>query len=175
MSFLDLGPQPQEYSARTLFERFQLITTAINNLTRQNFPRGIEGTILRSRTTPLGALQWREWPIPLILPTTLFQTTSTTPSDIGGLFGWDGINYPGGTWLLEASIATANAAATATVTLRGVNAIGTVTTQATTLTRIRSGALTMPSTAQNIWVQLHTNNASHAALFWGARLIFIPN
>jgi|GEM_PF-5848586 len=174
MSFLDLGPQPQEYTARALFERFLRIATAVNNLSRLNFPRGVEGTILRPRTTPMGALQWREWPIPLLLPATVFQTTSITPVDVGGLFAWNPASFPGGTWHLEVSAAIANTASIATVTLRGAGDIGTVTTQSVALTRVRSSALAMPVTAQNLWVQLQTSNASHAASLWGARLIFVP-
>lgn len=175
MSFLDLGPQPQEYTARALFERFLRITTAVNNLSRLNFPRGVEGTILRPRTTPMGALQWREWPIPLLLPATVFQTTNTAPVDVGGLFGWNPAMFPGGTWMLEVSMAVADTASIATATLRGAANVGTVTTQSVALTRVRSAALAMPTTAQNLWVQLQTSNASHAASLWGARLIFVPH
>lgn len=120
MAYLDPGPPRKEYSARTLDAIFTLIKTAVNFLNEQNFPKGVSGTIIKAGTlssaalksgdTPLYKLEWREWPIPLVLLGDPINTTSTTGKNIGGYFAWNPQNFPGaGKWYLEASMAIANA------------------------------------------------------------------
>lgn len=185
MAFFDPGPPRKEYSARALFELFELVKQCLNNLDLNNFPKGIPGSIILSGTLSgtaipdhdisLTKLRWLEWPIPLILAPTPVTTTSTTPVNLGGYFAWNPANFGGaGKWYLEASIASANTAATATCTLKGSVDYGSVTTTSTSLVRVRSAALTMPTQAENLWITLKTSNASYAASLAAARLIFVP-
>lgn len=162
--YLDIGPPRQQVTPRWLFDVFNLIQTAVNHLDEQNFPNGVA----------LKVLTQLEWPHPLVLPAQVFSTTSTTPVDLGGYFAWDPSKFPDVNVYLEASLAVANSAATATCELVGASVIGSVTTTSTALARVRSGRLTMPSTAQNVWVRVYTSNASYAALLAAARLIFVP-
>lgn len=161
-----------------------------------NFKNGISGSIIKQGTLhgstltdgsvdgaakladtsiPLKKLKWAEFEVFPVCAVPVFSTTSTTDVNVGPYFAWDPNKFPGGSWYLEASIAVANTAAAAVVTLKGAADIGSVQTNQTALTRVRSAAaLTMPSTAQNIWYAVRTNNASYAANFAGARLIYIP-
>lgn len=196
MGWLDTGPALKEYAARTLFQIFKRIEDAVNFLDENNFKNGISGSVIKAGTlhgnalqdssvdgglklgdlsTPLKKLKWAEFEVFPICAIPVFTTTSITDVNVGPYFAWDPNKFPGGSWYLEASIAVANAAAAAIVTLKGSADVGSVQTSVTSLTRVRSTtALTMPTTAQNIWFAIRTNNASYAASFAGARLIYIP-
>lgn len=185
MGWLDTGPALKEYPARILFQIFKRIEDALNFLDENNFKNGISGSVIKVGTlhgnalgdlsTPLKKLKWAEFEFFPVSAIPVFTTTSTTDVNIGPYFAWDPNKFPGGSWYLEASIAIANAAAAAIVTLKGSADIGSVQTSSTALTRVRStAALTMPSTAQNIWFAIRTNNASYAASFTGARLVYVP-
>lgn len=196
MGWLDTGPALKEYAARTLFQIFKRIEDAVNFLDETNFKNGISGSIIKQGTlhgnalidssvdgqakladfsTNLKKLKWAEFEIFPVCAIPVFTTTSTTDVNVGPYFAWDPNKFPGGSWYLEASIAVANAAAAAIVTLKSAADVGSVQTSATSLTRVRgTAALTMPTTAQNIWFAVRTNNASYAASFAGARLIYVP-
>lgn len=196
MGWLDTGPPLKEYPARILFQIFKRIEEAINFLDENNFKNGISGSIIKAGTlhgnalqdnsvdgslklgdlsTPLKKLKWAEFEIFPVCAIPIFSTTSTTDVNVGPYFAWDPNKFPGGSWYLEASIATADAAAKAIVTLKSSTDIGSVETSSTALTRVRSTApLAMPATAQNIWFAIRTNNDSYAASFAGARLIYVP-
>ena len=174
MAFLSVGPPQKEYSAKKTFEIFQLIETAVNNINEQNFRRKLNGGVIASRSMGMGALEWREHIIPLVMAAPSYQTAETTPQNVGGYFGWDPAKFPGGIWCLEADIAVSNAAATARCELTGSTTLKTVTTQATSLTRVRSDLIIMPAAPQNLWIKFSTNNGSHNAILGGAKLVFIP-
>ena len=185
--FLKLLPPPPQYLRQFFQLMFVTVETAVNYLTEQNFPNPLDGdtliktgtlsgSALKNDSVAVGKLAWQEWVahtfVALMMP---FSTTDTAGVNGGDYFGWDPTKFPGGKWYLEASMAVANSAATATLTLVGAADIGSITTTNTTLTRVRSGALTMPTTAQNLWVKLKTSNASYAAMLAGAKLIFVPD
>ncbi len=133
---------------------------------------------LADMVIPAGKIDWPEWHIPLALPADDAVTNLTDYSRCSGVFLWDPVSYPttGGDWYFEASLAIDNAAGTATVRLMGSSQIVTVTrTGATTMDRVRSAALTMPTEAENLYVEFKTSSASYAASFGGARLIFVPD
>ncbi len=196
MGWLDTGPALKEYSARVIFQLLKRIEDAVNFLDENNFKNQVSGSIIKVGTlhgnalqdnsvdgslklgdlsTPLKKLKWAEFEVFPISAIPVATTTSTTDINVGPYFAWDPNKFPGGSWYLEASIATANAAAKAIVTLKSSTDIGSVETSATALTRVRSTApLAMPATAQNIWFAIRTNNASYAASFAGARLIYVP-
>jgi len=196
MAWLDLGPALKEYSARTLFQLFKLIEQAVNFMDENNFKNGISGSIIKQGTlhgnalidnsvdggakladfsTTLKKLKWAEFEVFPVCAIPVFSTTSTADVNVGPYFAWDPNKFPGGSWYLEASIAVANSAAAAIVTLRGSSVIGSVQTSSTALTRVRSSTpLVMPATAENIWFTVKTSNASYAAQFAGARLIYVP-
>lgn len=185
MPHIDLGPPKKEYTPKTLASIFTLIQTGVNFLNETNFPYGIVGTIIKAGTlrgvalksgdVPLYKLEWREWPIPLVLLGETVTTNSLTGKDLGGYFAWNPLNFPGvGKWYLEASMAIADVSATATCTLKGSAEYASVTTQETALTRVRSAQITMPAIGENLWVALKTDNASHLAALISARLIFVP-
>lgn len=176
MGHLDTGPQRKEYPARVVFEFLQMIEEAINNLDRNNFPYKVSGDdILNLRSISMNRLAWREFVVFPVSAVPVYTTVSTTGVNIGPYFAWDPAKFPGGSWYLEGSIAVANAAAIATLTLKGTADIGTVTTSSTSLTRVRTAApLAMPTEAQNLWFNFKTNNASYAAQFAGACLIYVP-
>ncbi|KJS23150.1 MAG: hypothetical protein VR72_03005 [Clostridiaceae bacterium BRH_c20a] len=146
---------------------FLTIMNFINNLKVSN--EMLSGGIAISK------LAWKEWSIPLVLPASLYSsvTTAGDGDNLGGYFQWDPSKYPGGTWYLEASIAV-QSGGTATCTLKGASVIVTVTTTDAQLSLKRSEALTMPSTAQTVWVTLKTSSGSYAATLGNARLIFVP-
>jgi hypothetical protein len=130
---------------------------------------------LNDNDIPIGKTNLGEVHYPLIALASPYSTTNTGGVDIGSPFAWNPANFPAGNWYLEAGIYVANAAATATLTLKsGADTYGTVTTQATTLGPIRSAVLTMPDSAKNLYLNLKTSNASYAANLMSAKLIFIP-
>ena len=146
----------------------------------QNWANNIRGITydrlsLSPRDIPVSILNWPEHHIPLILTAADFSTTSTAGVAVGGFFRWDAGRFPttGGAWHLEANIAIANTASTATLALHGAALVGSVSTQSTSLARVRSPALTMPTGAVDLFCQISTNNASHAAFLASARLIFV--
>lgn len=177
MGHLDVGPPRKEYTAPTLFKLFQLIMTAVNNINKTNFPKKINGDdILNANSLSMNKLAWREFVIPLVMAAPYYQTANTTAVNVGGYFPWDPARFPGpGAWYFEADIAISNAAGIATAQIRGTELIMAVTTQQVGLDRVRSAALTMPTTAQNLWVQVFSNSGSYTATLAGAKLIFVPS
>ncbi len=184
MPHIDLGPPRKDYTGRVLSSIFTLIQTGVNFLDHTNFPNGIFGTIIKAGTlrgsalanadVPLLKLQWREWPIPLVMLGTPVTTTSTTGTDLGGYFAWNPLNFPGaGKWYLEATMAISNGAGTATCILKGAADYGEATTINTSLERVRQ-EITMPSIGENLWVALKTDNASYTASLAAARLVYVP-
>jgi hypothetical protein len=184
MSYLDTGPQRKEYSARSLFEILTTIQQAVNYMDVTNFPNGVHGKIIKpsslnanvfpDHAIPMVKLGWSEFDIPLCLPASAFTTQSITPVNLGGYFSWDFNKFTGGDWYLEATIATNDAAATVTCGLQGSLEHGTVTTTSTSLQRVRSAKITMPSGAENLWVTIKISDGTKMATFMGARLIFVP-
>lgn len=159
-------------------------------ITIQNWARNISGDCLTegsveynklalaSRSVPPGKIGWPEWHIPLALPSLDTVTQSTDYVRCSGVFYWTPLLYPtmGGTWHLEASIAIDTAAGTVAVRLMGDDEVGAVTrTGETTMDVVRSPALTMPTSAENLYCEFKVGNAAHIGSFSGARLIFVPN
>ena len=177
MGHFDPGPPKKEYTPPALFKLFQLAMTAINNIDKTNFRRKIAGSdIIAKHSLSMNTLAWREFVMPLVMAAPYFQTNNTEPQNVGGYFPWIPSSYPGpGSWYFEADIAITNEAGTASARLRGIDAIKTVTTQQTGLDRVRSDPITMPSTAQNIWVQVFSSSGSYHATIAGAKLIFVPS
>lgn len=185
MAHFDPGPPPQKVTPQWMRGLLDRLKTSINYLDVTNFTNNVSGSIIASgtlsgsalinQTVNMSALKWLEWPIPLVLPSSAVSTTSTAGLNLGGYFLWNPSTYPGGDWYLEASLVISNAAGIATCVLTGAADIGTATTQSTSLTLVRSSKLTMPATAQNLWVILKTNNASYTASLASARLIFVPS
>lgn len=184
MAYLKLIP-PTEITAGALAKLLAEIEHAVNYLDSKNFPNPVPGKIIKQETlegialikwtVPLNRLAVPKWYIPLCLPAAAFTTTSTTGVDVGPYFRWIPGDWPAGTWTLEGTIYVADATAAATLELVGAAVIGSVSTSQTAATRVVSGALVMPTTEQNIWLKLKTSNASYAAGFLGARLIFAPS
>lgn len=176
MAHLDVGPPKKEYSPKALHLVHQLIMTAVNNLDKTNFRKRVKGNdIIDPYSLSINRLAWREFIFPLVMAAPFYQTASTTPQNIGGYFPWDPARFPGpGTWYFEADIAISNTASITTCQLRGTDVLRAVTTQQTGLVRVRSSAVSMPATTQNLWVQAFSNNASHTATVAGAKLIFEP-
>jgi hypothetical protein len=158
-------------------------------LTIQTWARNISGDCLvdgsvvysklalASRVIPAGKVNWPEWHIPLALPAVDVATTDTEYARCSGVFLWDPLIYPitGGSWYFEASLAIDDAAGIVTARLMGSAEIATVTrTGETTMDLVRSTALTMPTTTENLYVELKTSNASYIGSFSGARLVFVP-
>lgn len=176
MSYLQLGNISAvltKIKAPALLDPFLRIQNAVNHLDDKNFPNGLDGSVIAVRTLPPSALTVREWPIVIASSMTPYSTTSTTDVDIGGYFAWDPGKFPNGSWYLEAAIA-ATSGGICTVVLKGAAVVGSVQTSSTALTRVRSEALTMPSTAQNLWAAVKTNNTSYAAKVASVSLIFVP-
>jgi len=126
----------------------------------------------------------REYHMTLIAAAAAVSTTSLTPVNYGGYLRWSPTNlnltfYDSGDqavdWYFEASIASANVAATATCILRGVAPLATLTSIFVGgPERKRSASLAMPVAEQDLWVTLQTSNATYAASLWSARLIGVP-
>jgi hypothetical protein len=185
MGWLDTGPPQREYTPKLIYRILRSIEHAVNYMTEQNFKNGISGTVINPGTLPgntiakgqltLGQLNWKEWPIPLILLATPFTTNSEEGENIGGYFSWHPLNYPGGDWYLEASISSENTAAIATVTVRGSGEYGSASTNETDLKLVRSTKLSLPqSKGETIWLTLKTSNSNYSASLVSARLIFVP-
>ena len=176
MTYFDPGPVPSKEVTPSYMKKLIIsLRDAINNLSAQNFPNKVPGSIITPGTMSIkmAELEWGEIPIPLVLPANAVSTVSTTGVNLGGYFLWNPLTFPGGDWYLEVSMSVA-AGGTATCTLTGAADIGSVTTTESSLTLLRSEKLSMPLTAQNIWVSLKTSNASYAASLAAARLVFVP-
>ncbi|MDI3298384.1 MAG: hypothetical protein QJR08_04350 [Bacillota bacterium] len=165
-------PIPPDYLKRWLLQ----IDWATAYLDETNFAHPLQGDKLIAKNS----LSWTALTLPLVIPLLLVepaaQTTNTTPTPIGPVFGWDPSVYPiTGTWYLEVTLAVADASATATVDLAvvgGAQVAGSaITTTSTAFSRKQSSALTMPTGAADLVLRLSTNNASYAAQIKGARLI----
>jgi len=125
---------------------------------------------------PPGVIDWPEWCIPLALPADDFISLQTTYSRCSGIFLWEPLKYPSGTWYFEASMAIATAAQTVSVRLMGESQICALSrTGSTEMQIIRSSALTMPSKVTNLYVEIKSSSTSVQASFGNARLVFVPD
>ena len=124
MGWLDTGPPQREYTPKLIYRILRSIEHAVNYMTEQNFKNGISGTVINPGTLPgntiakgqltLGQLNWKEWPIPLILLATPFTTNSEEGENIEATF-LGILNYP---WRLVSRKYIRKIAAIATVTVR---------------------------------------------------------
>ncbi len=125
---------------------------------------------------PPGVIDWPEWCIPLALPADDFISLQTTYSRCSGIFLWEPLKYPSGTWYFEASMAIATAAQTVSVRLMGESQICALSrTGSTEMQIIRSSALTMPSKVTNLYVEMKSSSTGVQASFGNARLVFVPD
>lgn len=124
-----------------------------------------------NRSIPIAKLDIGEIHFPLCLPAENFTTTSSGGVNIGAYFAWSPSAFPTGTWYLEASMATSGG--TATLTLKGATDIKTLTTTSSGMTNKRE-QVTMPATAQNLYLNLKVSSSSYTAALGGARLILVP-
>ena len=125
---------------------------------------------------PPGVIDWPEWCIPLALPADDFISLQTTYSRCSGIFLWEPLKYPSGTWYFEASMAIATAAQTVSVRLMGESQICALSrTGNTEMQIIRSSALTMPSKVTNLYVEMKSSSTGVQASFGNARLVFVPD
>lgn len=125
---------------------------------------------------PPGVIDWPEWCIPLALPADDFISLQTTYSRCSGIFLWEPLKYPSGTWYFEASMAIATAAQTVSVRLMGESQICALSrTGSTEMQIVRSSALTMPSKATNLYVEMKSSSTGVQASFGNARLVFVPD
>ncbi len=175
MAHFDPGPPPKEIKPMWLRRFIDLLMLCINNINEDNFKTPISGSIIKPGTlaVQMSDLEWKEIPVPLVLPAESVYTSSTTGVPLGGYFLWNPAVYRGGDWYLECSMATT--AGTVTATLTGASDIGSVSATGTGLTIVRSPKLTMPTSAQNIWVRLSVDNTANTGTLSGARLVFVPN
>lgn len=175
MAHFDPGPIPRDKIKPQWMRRFvDLLMLCLNNIDENNFKTPINGKIIQQGTlaVQMSDLEWREIPVPLILPTQAATTSSTTGIPLGGYFVWNPSVYRGGDWYLECSLATTGGTVTATLT--GASDVGSVSTTESSLTIVRS-KLTMPTAVQNLWVTLSVDNSSNTGSLSGARLIFVPS
>ncbi|MEW6726913.1 MAG: hypothetical protein AB1327_08145 [Bacillota bacterium] len=179
----NIGPIPGDFSPSALKRLFIEIQRVLDNLTGQwlqdSSVTADKLALAKGDISP-GVVDWPEWHIPLALPASDAATTSTTYVRCSGIFPWDPAkwNTSPGSWYLEAYLAIAGATATVTCHLMGAaEVVGSVLTHTgnTSLTVKRSGVLTMPNTAANLYVEFMTSNATYAATFAGARLVFVPS
>lgn len=176
-----IGRIPNEFNNSTLKVLFMETQRVFNNLTgawlRDNTVTFAKLN-LAARSVPLSRLNWPEWHFPLALPTADMITTSTGFVRCSGIFPWNpaAYNMPGA-WHLECYIAIADASQAVSARLMGTAEVaGSLLTHTgnTLMTSRRSGALTMPTVAQNLFVEFRSS-AGAIASFGGARLVFIPN
>jgi hypothetical protein len=175
MAHFDPGPLPKDEIKPAWMRRFiDYLMLAVNNINEDNFNGTISGSIITPGTlnVRMSDLQWKEIPIPLVLPAQAVTTTSTAGVSLGGYFLWNPSAYQGGEWYLECSLATT--AGTVTATLTGASDVGSVSTTEPGLTVVRS-KMTMPSVSQNLWVKLSVDNSANTGSLAGARLIFVPS
>ena len=127
-----------------------------------------------NRSIPIAKLDMGEIHFPLCLPAENYTTNNATTEgvNIGAYFYWNPSVFPTGKWYLETSIATTGG--TATLKLKGTSDITTITTTDAGMANKRSNVLTMPATAQNLYLNLKVSSSSYTAALGGARLILIP-
>lgn len=131
---------------------------------------------LGAREIPPSKINFGEWLTSFSSYVT--ATTSITYVICSDVFQFDPAKFPAGAWYFEATIAIADASATVTAHLMAASEIvGSPVTHTgnTSLTPKRSGALTMPGAAANLYCEFKTSNASYAASFAGAKLVFVPS
>jgi hypothetical protein len=133
---------------------------------------------LSARDIPPSKIDFGEWLIPFSSYVT--ATTDTGYTICSDVFQFDPAKFPAGAWHFEATVAIADASATVTAHLMpagGSEVVGSPVTHTgdTSLTPKRSTALTMPSSAANLYCEFKTSNASYAASFAGAKLVFVPS
>jgi len=154
-------PMPKWFKEYLLNLQNYLKFLSLNNL---NVP---------NRSIPIAKLDIGEIHFPLCLPASNYTTTSTSGANIGAYFYWNPEAFPSGKWYLEASMAISNADGTATLTLKGSIDVKVLTTQLVGMTNIRE-QVTMPETAQNLYLNLKSSSSSYTAALGGARLILVP-
>ncbi|MGQ9697175.1 MAG: hypothetical protein ACUVRO_04190 [Armatimonadota bacterium] len=172
---LDFGPLLLSLKSPELIQILQQVEHwSFNNVDDLNIRQGgITGSLaLKDWSVPLKKLAWREVPVPLCKP---IPAVSTTESVDGGYFLYDPNRFPGGSWYLEACLKVTSGG-TATFELkRGANAVGSVSTQNTDWTVVRSSAaLSMPSSLATLTGTLRSNSTGYTAYCLGASLIFVP-
>lgn len=178
MGHFDPGPAKKEYTPPVLAGMLRQLMTAINYIDKNNFKRRISGDdILTEDSISQNKLKKRIEIYTLVSESPPYTTTNLvgSPANCGMYFPWNPDDFTGtGFWYFEADIAIADAASTVTARLMGNTEVITVTSQSTSMQRVRSAALTMPVNAMNLWVQFYTSNAGHAASIGGGKLIWIP-
>jgi len=162
-------------STKSLNEALLQIQHAVNNINTQNFPNKINGdAILNADSVPLSILAQQRFDIPLLAPAAAASTTSTTGANMGGLWRFNPADYSGGMWYLAGTIATQNAAATATLEIWGASALGSISTISTSGVWVKSTALTMPTGETDLVLKLKTSDATYAAYVYNAFLLYVP-
>lgn len=177
----NIGQIPGRFTDGVLNALFVEVQRVFDNLTGYWLKDGSvpnSKLALSSRGISPSKINFAEWYFPFSSYVT--ATTNTAYNICSDVFSFDSSRFPPGTWYLEATLAIANAGAIVTAHLMqagGSEIAGSVLTHTgdTALTPKRSGALTMPGSVANLYVEFKTSNASYAASFAGAKLVFVPS
>ena len=176
MGWLNSEKPPNRYDAAYLKLLVEKLRLAINFMDENNFPNGINGTIIQQRSIPMAALSQGEWHIPIVALANPITTTSTTLVNVGPFVYWSPQAWSSGASVfLEVTGGAIAEGATARFEIHGTGGmIGFVESSEAGYRWLRSTKLEMPKESQTLLMKYKTSNASVATGLLGARLIIIP-
>lgn len=173
MGYLNGEKPPDKITGPYIKAFVERLRTALNYLDDSNFPDGINGTLLRGRSVPIGALSGFTIYVPIIGLAVAHTVTATTLTNVGGYVLWDSNVWGSGVNVqLEICGGSTNASATATFELHGLSGLlATVTSNTGAIELKRSTAFPAPTTSQTLLVKMMTSNATYASSLLTARLV----
>ena len=174
MGWLNTERPPEKYDKSYIKMFAERIRTAINFMDESNFPHGLTGAVLASKSVPFNALSGYELQLPIVALATPFTTTSTTLVNVGGFLFWSAVWSGNVQMALEVTGASGSAAATATFELHGASGLlRQITTATGTYECLRTSFVDPPVESQTMILRMRTNNASLATGILSAKLILI--
>ena len=172
MGFLPPEKAPDKWSA-SYFKMFvERLRTAINYMDSNNFPDGIDGSLIKSKTLGLSKMWGFEFQQTIIALATIHSVTSTTLTNVGGYLAWNPLWGSSVALLFEIVGGVSNSLGTATFELHGMDGkLAEVTSDAGNIEWLRSAEFEPPTVGQTLLVKVKTSNASYPAQLLSARLI----
>ena len=174
MGFFQYNKLPTSYNPGYLKRIFDNLKTAINFLDKGNFPNGLDGSIINSRTLAMSAIAPQPIVVlPILSLATAYSTTSTTSVNVGQYIMWIPAEYTSTCkCILEVTAGSGTAGKTATIELTGLSGtLSSITTNLGSFEVKRSEEFTPPTTSQSLLLKIKTSDSSSSASILGAKLI----
>lgn len=169
---------PEKYQASYFKLLVERLRTAVNFLDRNNFPNGVEGSIIKSRTLSLSALGQGEFHLLLVALAQAFTTTSDVLQNCSPFIYFDPALWGDGVslYLEVTGGGVAESTGNAVFELHGANGLLTsLTTDGQGYLWYRTqNPFTPPSVAQTMILKMRSTVSGQGVGLMGAKVIIIP-